>query len=234
MPFQKSIYYFLIKSYCLKNKESDKQGKSEGFDSCDRPNNLTQIGFKSLIFQPVWPWNFMDDLKNQLGTSSILLQALCIISKPSVNSNLSYSRETLNSGQNQRFFCPVWPWNLMENLFYTTSSFVHHFKAIGEFKLELRSGNAQFGSKLMQFFLTLWPWNLTDDLENQLGTSPKQHQALCIILSYVNSNWSYSPETAKLGFDLCDLVLWPLTLTFCMDITFVIGNKFHDDTMMGT
>ena len=30
------------------------------------------------------------------------------------------------------------------NLFYTTSSFVHHFKSIGEFKLELQSGNAQF------------------------------------------------------------------------------------------
>ena len=29
------------------------QGKSEGFDSCDRPSNLTQIGFKSSIFQPV-------------------------------------------------------------------------------------------------------------------------------------------------------------------------------------
>ena len=27
------------------------QGKSEGFDSCDRPSNLTQIGFKSSIFQ---------------------------------------------------------------------------------------------------------------------------------------------------------------------------------------
>ena len=40
------------------------QGKSEGFDSCDRPSNLTQIGFKSSIFQPVWPWNLMDDPKN--------------------------------------------------------------------------------------------------------------------------------------------------------------------------
>ena len=29
------------------------QGKSEGFDSCDRPSNLTQVGFKSSIFQPV-------------------------------------------------------------------------------------------------------------------------------------------------------------------------------------
>ena len=77
-----------------------------------------------------------------------------------------------------------------------------------------------------------------DDLEKQEDTSPKQHQAFCIISStYVNSNWSYSPEMAKLGFDLCDLQLWLLTLTFCMDITFVNGNnswKIHDDTMTGT
>ena len=39
------------------------QGKSEGFDNCDRPSNLTQIGLKSYIFQPLWPWNLMDDLK---------------------------------------------------------------------------------------------------------------------------------------------------------------------------
>ena len=39
------------------------QGKSEGFVSCDRPSNLTQIGFKSSIFQPMWPWNLMDDLE---------------------------------------------------------------------------------------------------------------------------------------------------------------------------
>ena len=46
-----------------------------------------------------------------------------------------------------------------------------------------------------------------------------------------------SPETAKLGVDLCDLDLWPLILTFWMDIMFGHGNnswKFHDDTMMGT
>ena len=33
--------------------ENEQQGKSEGFDSCDWPSNLTQIGFKSSIFQPV-------------------------------------------------------------------------------------------------------------------------------------------------------------------------------------
>ena len=30
------------------------------------------------------------------------------------------------------------------------------------------------------------------------------------------------------------VLIKPLTLTFCMDFTLVIGNKFHDDTMMGT
>ena len=35
---------------CLKQ-----QGKSEGFDSCNWPSNLTPIGFKLLIFQPMWP-----------------------------------------------------------------------------------------------------------------------------------------------------------------------------------
>ena len=63
-------------------------------------------------------------------------------------------------------------------------------------------------------------------------------QAVCMIsLPYVNSNWSYSPETAKMGFDLRDLDFWPLTLTVCMDITSVHGNnswQTHDDMMMGT
>ena len=41
------------------------RGKSEGFDSCNQPSNLTQIGLKSLIFQPVWPWKLMDHLEKQ-------------------------------------------------------------------------------------------------------------------------------------------------------------------------
>ena len=54
----------------------------------------------------------------------------------------------------------------------------------------------------------------------QKGTSPKQHQALCIISSpYVNSNWSYGPETAKLVWPL-----WPWPLT--SDLTLLHGNHF--------
>ena len=51
-----------------------------------------------------------------------------------------------------------------------------------------------------------------DDLEKLEDISPKQPQALCIISSsYVNSNWIYSPETAKLGYDLCEPHIWPMT-----------------------
>ena len=52
------------------------------------------------------------------------------------------------------------------HLFYITPSFVHHLKPLGEFKLELLSGNAQFGSK-SAIFCPVWPWNLMDDLEKQ-------------------------------------------------------------------
>ena len=56
------------------------------------------------------------------------------------------------------------------------------------------------------------------------GTPPKQYQALCIISSpYMKSYLSYGPEMANLGFDLCNLDFWPLSLNFCIDITSVIG-----------
>ena len=59
-----------------------------------------------------------------------------------------------------------WPSKTIGHLFYATSSFVQHFIGIGEFKLELQSGNAQSGSNSM-IFSAVWPWNLTDDLEKQ-------------------------------------------------------------------
>ena len=70
--------------------------------------------------------------------------------------------------------CPIWvtskfdgwPWKTIGHLFYATSSFVQHFVPIGEFKLELQSGNAQSGSNLT-IFRAVWPWNLTDDLQKQ-------------------------------------------------------------------
>ena len=70
-----------------------KQGKSEGFDSCDRPSNLTQI---------------------QIVAFS--------------------ARVTLKFDG--------WPKKTIGHLFYATLSFLHHLVAIGEFKLELQSGNS--------------------------------------------------------------------------------------------
>ena len=57
-----------------------------------------------------------------------------------------------------------WPWKTIGHLFYSTSSFVHHFVAICVFKLKLQSGNAQSGSN-WTIFRAAWPWNLMDDLE---------------------------------------------------------------------
>ena len=74
------------------------------------------------------------------------------------------------SGSNSAIFRAVWPWNLTDDLeknghlFYTTSSFVHHFVAICVFKRELQSGNTQSGSN-STIFRAVWPWNLSDDLE---------------------------------------------------------------------
>ena len=110
-----------------------------------------------------------------------------------------------------------WPCKTIGQLFYATSSFVHHFIPIGEFKFELQSGNAKFGSN-RQFFLVVWPRNFTDDPQKQSDISSMLLQALCII-SYplVKSNWSYSLEMPNLGLirwflEPCDLEIWRMTL----------------------
>ena len=88
-----------------------------------------------------WPWE-----KN--GSPLYTTSSLCIISKSWVNSNWGYIPEMLNSGQNRHFLSCVtltfdgWPSKIIGRLFYVASSFVHHFIAICEFKLELQSGNA--------------------------------------------------------------------------------------------
>ena len=58
----------------------------------------------------------------------------------------------------------VWPWKTIGHLFFATSSFLYRFVAIGEFQLELQSGNAQSGSN-STLFKAVWPWNLTYDLQ---------------------------------------------------------------------
>ena len=78
----------------------------------------------------------------------------------------------LKLDSNRRFYSPcdleIW-WMTLKNdraplLCYIKLGAL--FQAIGEFKLELQSGNAQFGSK-SAIYCPVWPWNLTDDLEKQ-------------------------------------------------------------------
>ena len=97
-----------------------KQGKSEGFESCDQP---------IVRKRPIW-----------VKIGDVL------------------HRVTLKFDG--------WPWKTIGLLSFAVSSFVQHFIAIGEFKLELQSGNAQFGSN-SKIFRAVWPWNLTYDLEKQ-------------------------------------------------------------------
>ena len=64
-------------------------------------------------------------LENNRNTSFILHQALCIIPKPWVNSNWSYSPEALNLGQNRQFLSRVTlkfygcPWKTIGHIFYS-------------------------------------------------------------------------------------------------------------------
>ena len=220
------------------------QGKSEGFDSCDWPRNLTQIEFKSSIFRRVWTLNLMDDHAKQWYTCSMLCQALCIISKPSVISTWSYTPEMPILGQN-RFFVPcdleIRRMALKNNRapFYATLSFVHYFIAIGEFKL-LQSGNNRIGPK-SDFFvpcdLEIWRMILKNNRAHLLC-----YFKLCE--SFHSYWWIQTgatvrkrPNWDKICFDLSDLDLWPLTLNFCMDNTLINGNnsrKNNDDTMSET
>ena len=49
-----------------------------------------------------------------------------------------------------------WPRKIIGHFFYTTVSFGYHFKAIGEFKLKLNSGNTQFGDFFVPCDLEIW------------------------------------------------------------------------------
>ena len=153
----------------------------------------------------------------------MLLQTLCIISKPWVNSNWSYSPEHSIRVRIGNFLSRVTfnydgrPWKKIGHLFYTTSSFVHHFKAMGEFKLELQSGN-QFGLKSTINFshVTLkvdgWPWKT-------IGRAP----LLCyfkLCASLRNHWWIQTGVTVRKRpiwvkidnfFEPCDLEIWRMT-----------------------
>ena len=144
------IHNYIMAGERARNAE---RGKSEGFDCCDRPSNLTQIGLKGLFFRPcdleIW-WMTPKNNKARL----LYYIKLCVSFQIHqwIQTGVTVQKRPIwvKFGD---FFSRVtlqfdgWPWKTIGHLLYATSSFVHHFVAIGEFKLELQSGNTQFWSK---------------------------------------------------------------------------------------
>ena len=138
----------------------------------------------------------------------------------------------------------IWRMTLKNNrahLLCYTSSYVHHFIAIREFKLELRSGNVQFGSKAA-IFCPVWPWNLADDLEKPLmhifsDTLSFVHNYIAIGEFKLELQSRNSQIGAKfvltfvtLSFDLWH---WPFAWTSLLSMV-ITHQKFDDDTMRRT
>ena len=109
---QKGTSSILLQALCIISQPSVNSNWSYS-------QKKAQFGSKLTIVLAVWLWNLMDDLQKQLGTSSMLLQALCSILYPLVNSNWSYSPETPNLGQIRQFVEPcdleIWEVTLQNN-----------------------------------------------------------------------------------------------------------------------
>ena len=148
-----------------------KQGKSEGFDSCDRPSNLkldSNRQFSRPCYREIW-WMTAKNKRALLiyyvkpcASFQIhwWIQTGFTIQKRSIRVEIGdmLSRVTLKFDG--------WPWKTIGHLLYDTSSFVQNFVPIGKFKLKLQFGNAQSGSN-STIFRAVRPWNLTDDLAKQ-------------------------------------------------------------------
>ena len=130
----------------------------------------------------------------------------------------------LQSDSNRRCFSPcdleIWQMTFKNNrahflcYFKLCASFLH-FVAIGEFKLELQSGNAQLRMTFKN--------NSAPFLSN-----------IKLCASFHHHMWIQTGVTVRKRLNW---VLTSVTFTFCMDITFVNGNnswKLNDDTMRGT
>ena len=118
-----------------------------------------------------------------------------------------------------------WPCKTIGHLFYATSSFMHHFVAVGEFKLELQSGNAQYGSN-STIFRAVWPWNLTDGNRAPLLSIIKlyasSHHHMWIQTGVtVRKRLSWVVTSVTLTFDLWP---WPFARTSLLSLVITLEN----------
>ena len=151
---------------------SCQQGKSEGFHCCDQPSNLTQSGSKWSIFclcdLEIW---WMTPTNNKARLLYYIKLCVSFQIHQWIQTGVTVRKRPIwvkfdDFLSHVTLQFDVWPWKKIGHLFYATSSFVHLFVAIGDLKLEIQSGNAQFGSK-STILRAFWPCNLTYDLEKQ-------------------------------------------------------------------
>ena len=129
----------------------------------------------------------------------------------------------------------IWQMTLKNNralihLSYAASSFVRHFVAIDEFKLELGSGNTQSGSRSTSF-LAAWRMTLKNNRQPVLSNIKLCTSFRC----HMSIQTGVTVRKPLSGVMTCNLDLSPPT--FCMPVTSVNGYiswKFQDDTMRGT
>ena len=140
-----------------------------------------------------------------------------------MNSNWSYSPETLNLGQNWWLSHVTTKfdgrsWKTIRHIFSATSSFVHNFIAIYQLKMELQSRNAKFGSN-RQFFVPchLEIWRMT--LKNN-RTSLLSYFKLCAFHSHL---WIQN------GVTVWKLSIWVKIGDFlsCVTSWKTIGHLFY-------
>ena len=122
-----------------------------------------QSGSNSTIFRAMWLDGWPSKTIGHLYATSSFVHHFVAIGEFKLELQSGKAQSGSNSMIFRAMWLDGWPSKTIGHLFYATSSFVQRFKAIGEFKLELQSGNAQSGSNSM-IFSTVWPWNLTDDL----------------------------------------------------------------------
>ena len=109
-----------------------------------------------------------------------------------------------------------WPWNTIGHLFFAMLNFVHHFKAIGEFKLELQSGNAEFGSKSAIFLshatlkFDAWPWKIIGHLSHIASSFVHHFTAIGEFkLKLQSGNAQFGSKSAFIV--PCDREIWRMT-----------------------
>ena len=114
---------------------------------------------KSQHFLTLWPWPLTYDLEKLIRSGHYHYQCVYQIWEHSIPWFLSYRVNTIAGGGRLWRKTITSPDHsdsgdiIIGHLFYTTLSFVQHFKAIGicKLELELQSGNAQFVSNLTIF-----------------------------------------------------------------------------------